>query len=129
MFAALPLAAGQSGQDDPGAGEPGKPGSSRVIRGGSGSPGPSGAPGQVITPTPVPTEAPAEGGSGGTTTTPAPTPAPKRTAKPASDGTRIEVERQSNRSSPALPALAGIGLLAGAALLFWVWRRGVPGSP
>lgn len=119
----LPAAASaQSGDDEPGAGEPGKPGSSTVIHGDSGSPGPSGAPGQVITPTPERTAEPAgAAGSGGASSTPTPT--PRKTAKPASTTTQVEVEQQSRRS-PAVPALASFGLLAGAALLIWAWRRG-----
>lgn len=122
----LPVAASaQSGDDDPGAGEPGRPGTSTVIRGADGSPGPSGAPGDVITPTPEPTAAPAGGGTSGSAATPAP--APRRTAKPAPTDAQIEVEQQSSSRSPTVPALAGLGLLAGAALLIWSWRRGVPG--
>jgi hypothetical protein len=116
----LPLTAhAQSGEDEPGAGEPGKPGSSTVVHGGSGAPGPSGAPGQVITPPPDPTAAPE--GSGTTESTPTPTVRPPRTPSP--EPVRVSVSRSSDRREWSLVGLAGAGILAGAGLVVWAWRR------
>lgn len=99
------------------AGEPGRDGTDSSVSGGSGADGPDGLPGRVVTGAtsePAPTESPATG-------SPTPTPTWEVTVEPREEKSSDRTRRTGR--SVAIPAVATVGLLVGAAIVLWGWRR------
>jgi hypothetical protein len=115
-----PVATAQNNGSDA-SGRDGRPGRSAEDHGGDGTdgaPGPNGSSGVVETPappprSPVPTA----------TAEPSPEPTRRPTAEPVETASPDRVQRASARRSSVVAMFAALGILAGAAIVLWAWRR------